>query len=73
MGAQCPPGEATKGPEMPLEDWALLPAQQSADVSISVAEEGASTVNGKIRAGAHQGWQADVLQSAQPKCCWKST
>ena len=41
---------ATKGPEMPLEDWALLPAQQSADVSISVAEEGASIVNGKIRA-----------------------
>src|SRR5690606_36668964 len=27
-----------------------LPAQQSADVSISVAEEGASIVNGKIRA-----------------------
>lgn len=39
---------STKLPEMPVEDWALLPAGGTAQITIS--EEGATVVNGKIKA-----------------------
>ncbi len=40
----------TKGPEMPLNDWALLP-QQDCDATIEINEDGSAAIkNGKIRA-----------------------
>ena len=38
---------STKGPEMPMEDWALLPAQP-AEADIAITDEGATIRNGKI-------------------------
>jgi len=40
---------ATKMPEMPMEDWALLPPEET-EAEITITSYGASIVNGKIKA-----------------------